>query len=252
MYVKSLGAEVKLHRAGRVLTEIGSIQDAYLQSGALRLEVAPGPDGSTAWRVRVDQEPPAELTELVASCVHTTRDALDDLAASLVIASRRTPRHTSFPIAASAHDYAAEEGRCLRRANERARQVVRAVTPWRGADDLLWELRLLDELPGHAPAVELGQVVPPSPVRVPVALQVLQAAAPARGTQHPLHDNSPLVVRNQSASPDDQARLLQATLFLVFGDGAMVLGRPVVDSLARLLTHASSVVDRVVKALERP
>jgi hypothetical protein len=251
VYVKSLGAEVRLHRARVMVERLTALQEEYLRSGAVRLEVAHGPESS--WRVRIDSGLPVELTELVTSCLRLTRDALDDLAASLVIASRRTPRHTSFPIAVSAHDYPAEQTRCLRGANERARHAVRSVTPWKGADDLLWELRLLDEPRGHTPVIHLGQLLPPTPVRVPVALQVLQtAAAPVRGTRHPLADHSLLVVSDPATSEPDQARLLESSIFPVLGEGHLALGQPVLEILTRLVDHASTVAERVVRALDHP
>jgi hypothetical protein len=148
---------------------------------------------------------------------------------SLVVASRRTPRHTSFPIAASAHDYAEQQASCLRRANQQACDAVRSVTPWRGADDRLWELHRL----GAVERPLVLRVARPEvrvPVRVPTALRVLQATVrePPPGASSP------------------------PGLCLVVDDGGLVRGRPVVESLDLLVAHAVDVVARVVAATERP
>lgn len=222
MYVKHLAADMKLHRARQVLGRLENLQQDYLASGAVRVEPSGPP-----WRLRVDEPPPVELSRLAGAALHTARRALDDLAVSLVIASRRTPRHTTFPIAASAHDFPDELSRCLRRANEKAREAVRSVGPWKGADDLLWDLHLLGEVE-RPPIVRLVRPAPPVPVRVPTALQVLQA--------HPVDDASTPVVDGR---------------LLVLGDGEHVRGHPVVASIDRLITHADAVVTRVVEVAER-
>lgn len=144
---------MKLHRAGQIVSQLVVLQREYLASDAVRLEASRTPHGPAAQRIRIDRSPPAEFSRLAGTAIHTARSALDELAVSLVIASRRTPRNTSFPIARSAHDFAAEENRCLRRASQKARDAVRSVTPWKGGDAKLWELHHLDTA-GEDPAQE--------------------------------------------------------------------------------------------------
>lgn len=250
MFVQRLGADVKLHRARHLLRQVAQLHDEHLHS-AVRLTHGRGDsDSADDWQIHIDQDLPAELAPLVGATIHTTRNALDDLAASLVVACGRTPRNTTFPIAMSAHHFAEEESLCLRRATPAARLSVRSVTPWRGADDRLWELHQLDTGGRREPILHLAQSVPRERARVPTALRVLQQSTQPPGARYPLRDKNALTA---PVSPGDagSAAALRSSIHIAFGEGELVRGQPVVDSLEMLITHTERVIDRVAVAAER-
>lgn len=247
MYVKHLGADMLLHRARQVLRQLEAAQAEYLSSDGIRLETAPAAGGTTDTRIRASAPPPEVISQLARTAIGSTREALDDLAVSLAVASRRTARDTTFPIAASAQQYVEQEGRCLRHANQVARRAVRSVTPWKGADDLLWELQCLAATDGPLD-IRLGQLVRRVPARLPHALHVLQPVGQTTPTCRPLLDDSPLV-RNDEAGRD-ASTALEAGVCLVLVSGEVVRGQPVVSGIEMLVDHVATVVDRVVRAAE--
>ena len=249
MYVKHLGADMKLHRARQALQQLEAAQTEYLHSDGIRLETAPAGDNTMWCKIRVSASPPIAISHLARTAIGSTREALDDLAVSLAIASRRAPRDTTFPIAASAQQYVVEEGRRLRHANHAARRAVRSVTPWKGADDLLWELQCLVDT-SDPWEIRLGQVVRSAPTTLPSVLHVLQPVGQTTDVCRPLHDNSPLE-RDVGAAGGDPATALEANVRLVLVAGALSPGRPVVDAIDLLITHTAVVVDQVVRAAER-
>ena len=237
MYVKHLGADMLLHRARKVIGRLESAEQEYLASGAVRVERAA--DGAGPALVRIAAPPTPEVSLLAHEAVRSSRAALDALAVSLVVASRRAPRSTTFPIGADAHAYLDEEHQCLRHANQEARRAVRSVTPWRGADDRLWELRLLDRPDGFA--VGLGQVVEVGPTRVPSVLGVLQPGAQTSKACLPLSDGSPLAPGRGTGDSGLQ-------LVMTYGEPART--RPLVATLTLLTAHVEDVIERVVSAAE--
>jgi hypothetical protein len=241
MYVKHLGADMSLHRARKLIGQVESAEHDYLASGSLRRETSgDAAAGAPAVRVRVTVPPPPEVAQLAREAVAACRQSLDDLALSLVVASRRAPRSTTFPIAPDAHAYVEEERRCLRHANQVARHAVRSVAPWRGGDDTLWDLHLMAEEAGPVvgPVIGLGQVVEVAPSRVPSVLGVLQPGVQTTRACLPLSDGSLL------AGPESGICLV-----LTYGDPART--RPLVPTLTMLVAHVAGVIERVVSAAER-
>ena len=247
MYVKHLGADMKLHRARQAVQQLEAAQREYLVSDDIRLETAPAGDGTTTSRIRVYAPPPDTIAQLARTAVDSAREALDDLAVSLAIASRRTPRDTTLPIAASAQQYVEEEGRCLRHVNHAARQAVRSVAPWKGGDDTLWELQCLVDTRDPW-VIRLGQVTRQAPTTLPLVLHVLEPVGRTTEVCVPLHDESPLV---RDAAGGEPATALEANVRLVLVAGELSRGRPVVDAIDLLVTHVAVVVDQVVRAAER-
>ncbi len=250
MYVQRFGADVKLYRARQTLGQLEAMQEEYLGSGAIRFESTPAPDGKDRWLIRIEKELPTEFALLVGNALHAARSALDELAVALVVAGGRTPRGARFPIARSAHHFDEELSSCLRRADPQARGAVRAVKPWKGADDKLWELHLLAPGERRLPVIHLGQNVPLAPVRVPSVLRVLQGTTSGTGTRYPLRDNSVVSIDESASAETDPAALLRSTLRIVIGEGELVRGQPVTESLDMLIAHTAEVVDEVCAAAE--
>jgi hypothetical protein len=243
MYVKHLGADMSLHRARKLISQVESAERDHLASDALRLESTEPADamaGAPVVRVRVTEPPPGEVAVLGSEALAACRQALDDLAVSLVVASRRAPRSTTFPIAPDAHAYLEEERHCLRHANQEARRAVRSVTPWKGGDDVLWDLRQIAEAAGPVIGLDigLGQVVELAPTRVPSVLGVLQPGFRTTRACLPLTDGCLL------ANPEAAIRLV-----LTYGEPART--RPLVPTMRMFAAHVTGVIERVVGATER-
>jgi hypothetical protein len=246
VYVKHLGADMKLHRARQVLQQLRVLHDQHLASDEVRLETSYDEEGTRTTRIRLDGPVPHEIPTLAGDAVRTAREALDELAVSLAVASRRTARGAAFPIAASAHAYPEEEARGLRHTNETARVAVRSVSPWRGADDVLWELQ---HLAWTQPlVVAVGQLVGPTTTRVPSPLSVLAEDTEVDETCRRLDDGSPLSW-DATSPPTTPA---EAGVWLVLASGSLLRGRPLLTGLDLLLTHTADVVGRVVSRAEAP
>jgi hypothetical protein len=246
MYVKHLSADMRLHRADQLLRDLAAMEAEYLESDALRVEAEPEGGGTPTRRIRVLRPPPSDVAAVASEAVRATREALDQLAVSMSVASRRAPRDTTFPIAAGAAEYPDHEARCLRHTNRAARAAIRSVCPWRGGDDQLWELHTLASAPGSL-VVRLGEVVRHEPVPVPSVLHVLQADSPRLERCRPLADLDVLAGADPGPGGPAGAR---AGLRLVLVAGELVRGRPAVPAIGLLVAHAREVVDEVVARVE--
>lgn len=235
MYVKHLGADMVLHRARKVIGVLESAEQEYLASGSVLVDPYESAAGTPAIRLRVVRPLPAEVEALTGEVVRACRDALDDLALSLVVAGRRAPRSTTFPIAPDPHSYLEVERHCLRHANQLARRAVRSVTPWRGGDDVLWDLHQLAS--SGRPVIGLGQVVELAPTRVPSVLGVLQPGLHSSRACLPVSDGSLL------SHPETGIQLS-----LTYGEPTRI--RPLLPTLSMFTAHVADVIDRVVSAAE--
>jgi len=144
------GVVLKLGRATRLVEELNAGRDAYLHGGSFFVDGQDEPGGDHVAYFRQRQPLPLELGLLIGDALHNARSALDHLAWQLVLAGGGTPTiQTGFPIVEDAAKFKRRVGDALRGADRGAVDVVRALQPWKGGDDLLWRLHRLDIVDKH-------------------------------------------------------------------------------------------------------
>lgn len=147
-----IGHEAKIDRARRLVDDVSARARDYFAEDPFTLEEHEdsGTDGWLILRARVRSQPPVELPALAGDAVHNARSALDHLAWRLVEANGSIPdEYTCFPIADQPTGYRKKLKRALRGAAPEVWDAVRAMSPWRDGDDLLWKLHRLDVVDKH-------------------------------------------------------------------------------------------------------
>lgn len=100
---------------------------------------------------RIDTVPPS-LSLLAGETMQALRSALDYLAYQLVRVGTGKPgpiRYVYFPISGSPQNYEARKTKILKGASETAVEVIDAVKPYKGGNDLLWKLHELNIIDKH-------------------------------------------------------------------------------------------------------
>lgn len=147
----------KLHRANTHLGTLNKLVDEFEASEPYSLSPEPGdkPD-EVAYRLRIMQQTPAEISTVVGDVLHNLRSALDSVAYELAVQSKgelteREEQVTFFPWCRSPGEYdrffgmGVDPGKCdeagrLRRRiySQQARDAMRVVQPF-----FLWEMAML-------------------------------------------------------------------------------------------------------------
>jgi hypothetical protein len=111
--------------------------------------------------VSVEEVPPL-LGAIAGDAIQNLRSALDHLAYQLVVVGRGTseppehPERISFPIFNSAEEYEAEKLRKVEGAAEDAIKAIDSVKPYKGGNDVLWQLHRLNIVDKHRLMLTVG------------------------------------------------------------------------------------------------
>jgi hypothetical protein len=255
------GIDSKFARARRLASELSAEVEGFLSGEPYRLEASEEPNGDLVYRVQVRAQPPIGWSVLIGDIVHNARSALDHLAYALVNKNGGTPdEHTYFPISDQPTGFGAKIRKSLHGASKESKDVIRALEPWQGGDDILWRLHRLDIFDKHQLLVPVGAAhggilvdttfmgfkEGDDPVRIP-PYQVLSG-----DRQYPLQDRAEVfrIMKAGREPRDGPIRTDYSVVFEVaFGEGAIVQGEPLVPTLGDMVEHVASVVEPLVIGL---
>jgi hypothetical protein len=149
---------MKLDRARRHFAAMEDVTKAFLASQPYGVETR---QDSTSHKllyvVAKASEPPLEVSLIAGDVLHNLRSALDHLAWQLVQAAGGTPtKDTSFPIFDSSSKYTSGAAQKLKGMSKAAITAIDALKPYRGGDDLLWQLHRLENVDKHRVLIAVG------------------------------------------------------------------------------------------------
>ncbi|MEO6924137.1 MAG: hypothetical protein ABI142_09955 [Bryocella sp.] len=195
---------------------------------------------------------PARISAMIGDAIHNLRSALDHVAYQLVWVSlgRQPTGHVYFPIADDREKYEVQRSRQLHGARPAAIAAVDAVTPYRGGNDLLWQLHKLNNVDKHRVLLTSGsayQSVNIGP-RMTRQMQELMATMPGEGSNaefpamdlflRPANQLFPLKAGDALFTDLPNAELdpkLQFQFSLSFGERDIVFGEPIVETISSML-----------------
>jgi hypothetical protein len=246
---------VKIDRARSHLTELEPIVASFLaakpfqvyQSVNLQTEIV-------TERLRIDREIPEEWAALIGDIIHNLRGALDILACDLVRANGRPElvKDTYFPISSSVDVFNNNGVKKIKGASQRAIDVIAALRPYKGGDNLLWRLHRLDILDKHQLIIPVG--VSMGNILLDVWGRARKGVA--KGTRMVLRSGEKMYPLKNDAILDTHAPYTsnweggissEYTFDIAFGEGQILDGEPVLPTLQRFASHTEEIIAKITK-----
>ena len=120
--------------------------------------------GNTIHKIKLTEELSPDIGDAVADIAQNLRNALDNAAYAVAVASGLTnPKTCAFPFARSATDMASSIGRCKDVPKE-IQSLFCGFQPYLGGDDLLWALNEICITDKHKIAVPIGHALMQGPM----------------------------------------------------------------------------------------
>ena len=143
---------IKIERAGHHIEELHKALGAFWNRNPYDFRWEDDPvRQERAYYLNKVQQIPIGVVAIVGDALHNMRSALDHLAYQLVLAAGNIPeRATAFPIAESSVKYASAAYRHkLKGMAQPAINAIDALKPYKGGNDLLWQLNKLNNVDKH-------------------------------------------------------------------------------------------------------
>jgi hypothetical protein len=249
-----LGPQLKLERARRLMDEFDAAFDDFKKSQT-RKDVPELNADRRYYEFKFRMKQPTRLAPIVGDIIHNLRSALDLLACDLARMNGRTSRtamaETWFPIFGSEAEFRNGADKKIRHLSPADQEIIRALKPYKGGNDTLWQLHQLDILDKHRlilPAVLAVSVTdvligPVAGEGKPRMLAEFNAKLHREGV---LKDGDVLFRVPASVMEQPTEIEMKATLNVVFSETKIVDGEPVRGTLIRF----GKAVQDVIKAFE--
>jgi hypothetical protein len=153
---RMVGPRAKIEGAKEHAANLEAAIRAYREREPYRLVFEDDPKtGDRTYRLQVREQPEPRIGRLVGDVLQNLRSSLELLAWQLVDANGGLPadererQHIGFPISERAEDFEPNGLRKVEGASEEAKDLLRAVKPYKGGNDSLWRLHHLNRMDKH-------------------------------------------------------------------------------------------------------
>ncbi len=246
---------VKVDRARRRLNELSEELSAFAATGPYKVETKRDPSTRRLiYFLSHVAEPPTAIRVLAGEILQSVRSALDHLAYQLVQVGTGTPgpfTHVYFPICADAAKYASQKRSKTHGMRASALAAIDSIQPYRGGNDILWQLDKLNNIDKHRLLIAVGSAyhsvdvlpsaVAPMSLVAPEALKAFESMElflePA-DRMCPLKPGDELFID----MPDAEPRNTKFRFEVAFNEVDVCEGLPIYDTVRRALEEAQRVV----------
>lgn len=147
------GPDEKLKRAYLLIDELKAASDRFLFSDpspySAEKDLGSEP-GRCLYRAVVREEPPISMALILGDILHNLRSSLDFVAWQCVLHGGGDPnRATGFPISDTEADFERDLRSRVAGATAESLNVIRSAEPYKGGNDLLWQLHHLNRFDKH-------------------------------------------------------------------------------------------------------
>ena len=260
-------AQAKISRAKEHLALISAEVREYLAAKPYEIAMKRDPDSRRMIYFMSTVRPtPPRIPAVVGDVIHNLRSALDHLAYQLVWTALGKPpgSHVYFPIADSRDLYLEQRRKQLKGAHPEAIAAVDALTPYRGANDLLWKLHKLNNVDKHRVLLTAGSAFDGVNIGPQMSRQMekLINSMPSQKEAinippmdlflrpadrlFPLKAGDELFIDAPDAEPDEK---LQFRFGLGFGEKDIVYGDPIVETLSSMIQAIDAILPQFEKHL---
>jgi hypothetical protein len=246
------GAHSKLARARKHLDELRAAIAAFF--AAQPYEVLHEEEISTGdliYKLRICHEVPGDWSLIVGDVLHNLRSALDHLAWRLVELNNNTPsRHIQFVICANQAAFQRAAPNNLRGVSQTAMTFIENLHPYRGGDDLLWQLNELNSIDKHRLLLVTGSAFrslglawkfTEASITLPLNLRPADRLFPLR---HGVELLRVMKAARQSHDPSFPIQREEPKFIfdIGFADGVVMTGEPVEEKLEEMYTHIEKIL----------
>ncbi len=233
---------VKIERAKEHIRDLKGEIAAFLERHPYTAVGQDDPQtGDRVIRVRVHKDPPPRMGAIAGDAIHSLRSCLDILAWQLVRAGGGTPNHrTKFPVSGNAKDFEARDLPKIKGASEAAVDRIRTCEPYKGGNDLLYNLHRLDIIQKHRDLIPIGAAVKS---RVTEVREWGTFYDYDPRPVYPLKENTELFRIAAIARPQMDVDP-QFTFQVAFGESEVAQGEPIIPTLDQFLDLVENIVFR--------
>jgi len=245
-------AWVKIERAEQHIRDLDAEVAAFLDTRPYAAVAKMHRNGGKTFRAVVREQPPAHLGLIAGDAIHNLRSSLDILIWDLVRANRLQPsRSDMFPFARNAEEYLSKRGRGkIKSIPQAAVDVLDAIQPYRGGNDVLHEVHRLDIEDKHHVLLPMA-----------AAAEYLRFSVTANGGKpvlFPMGDGAPIISPVKDGTklgwteisiPHPKLEMdmdVEFAFYVTLSEAKVCAGKPI----GELLTELANVVERTVTQLE--
>jgi len=247
------GGGVKIERAKEHIGNLAvAISDFHQTNPYMLVQEDDANTGALNVRVRIREKPPLRLGAIAGDAIHNLRAALDIL---WRIAMRAVPgRRTEFPFNNGPKEFENAHRGAVKGRSKAAVDILKAIKPYKGGNDLLWGLHVADIIDKHHALIPA--YVSTNPIAV-FDMRVFMKDAPRppewaipslfialKGTTDcPVEDGAIIGRIDREHRPKVDMNL-KFSLDVAFGEPEVLKGKPMVDTLNQI----AGVVDGIVES----
>jgi len=150
------GPRTKIEGAKEHIAELDAELRRYREREPYRLFVEDEPEsGDRVYRIKIIEQPPRRVARIVGDVLANARAALELLAWQLVESHSGLParegdrKRIGFPISESVEEFETKGLRKVDGASQQAKDLLRAIKPYKGGNDSLWRLHHLNRVDHH-------------------------------------------------------------------------------------------------------
>lgn len=201
---------------------------------------------------------PLKISTILGDTIHNLRSALDHLAYQLVwLGTGKIPSdHIYFPIADDAAKYKQKQQRQVKGAPPQAVSAIDALQPYKGGNDVLWRLHILNNIDKHRALITVGSAYHSINLGAHISRQLqhemssnpdfahLSAFSPLDAFFHPAERMFPLKQGDELFIDSPHAKVdkhLQLRFYIALGESS-IAGEPVVEAVQPMIDLVDNIV----------
>lgn len=214
--------------------------------------------GDLVHRARVLEQPPPRWGAIAGDAIHNLRSALDILWRRLMYpdGGGETNFKIAFNIYGSPEAFKRSNSREIKSRNKAAVEIYRTLKPYKGGNDNLWRLSVLDDADKHRLLIPVGLAIVDTRIRLEfnqfvdfseASMDMAHNALSGTALRYPIYDGAELY-RLEAHARSKVDMNPQITFDIAFGEAGVAEGEPmpIVPTLSELL----GVVEGVIKAFD--
>lgn len=234
-------SKVKIERARMHIRELDEELAEYLKTKPFRVVVEKDPESENhLWTLRVKNEPPPQLSEIIGDAAHKLSAALDLMASDLVSMAGGKSKNVYFPFGEDAVGFE----RVIKlsgidRAGEDIVELVRSLEPYKGGNELLAAIHNLDGTDRQKPLAASVHYAGVKDFQKGRGNDPLSKVNDAHCG--PVNDGTVII----SLPPDSRhraGRTFQPLLRVTFDEEPLTRGRDIVEALNGMMARTEEVI----------